>query len=379
MIIVYITILLLLIYSILIVYYALAWKSIPGFEIPDNYTPNTKLSVIIPTRNEEKNIGSCLYSLAEQDYPSNLFEVIIVNDYSTDRTAEIIQSFSLPNFKLINLQDEPSLFPAKFAHKKKAIETGVVNACGELIITTDADCFFDRQWLKSIASYYDEKRPVFIAAPVALHHENSAIKIFQSLDFLSLQGITGASVHKKMHTMCNGANLAYERKVFLEVGGFTGIDDIASGDDMMLMYKIYQRYPGKVLYLKSQKSIVYTNAVETIKEFFQQRIRWASKASKYHDKTIVAVLLVVYLLNFFLLALLVFSFFVPSLWVWFGSLVLIKFVIELAFLIPVTRFFSKRKLLWFFLPAQPFHLVYTVIAGFLGQTGGYEWKGRRVR
>jgi cellulose synthase/poly-beta-1,6-N-acetylglucosamine synthase-like glycosyltransferase len=148
---------------------------------------------------------------------------------------------------------------------------------------------------------------------------------------------------------------------------------------MLLMHKIYQRYPTKTLYLKSKRSIVRTNPVESVKEFFQQRIRWASKALKFSDKRIFMVLLIVYLSNFFLLMLLLTSFFVPRMFIWFGILLFVKFLVELIFLVPVAGFFPKRKLLWFFLPAQPFHLAYTVIAGFFGQTGSYEWKGRRVK
>ena len=127
---------------------------------------------------------------------------------------------------------------------------------------------------------------------------------------MTLQGITGASVYKKFHSMCNGANLAYEKKVFLEVDGFTGIDNIASGDDMLLMHKIYNKYPGKVMFLKSANAIVRTKPMETLKEFFNQRIRWASKADKYTDKKIITVLMIVYLFNLYVLGLGISSFFI---------------------------------------------------------------------
>ena len=139
------------------------------------------------------------------------------------------------------------------------METAIGLAKGNLIVTTDADCIVQPEWLQTIASYYEEFGPVFIAAPVVytnpLHGDSffkKLLKIFQSLDFITLQGITGASVYKKFHNMCNGANLAYEKKVFNEVGGFEGIDQIASGDDMLLMHKIQKIYPGRIQYLKSR-------------------------------------------------------------------------------------------------------------------------------
>ena len=98
---------------------------------------------------------------------------------------------------------------------------------------------------------------------------------------MTLQGITGASVYKKFHSMCNGANLAYEKKAFNDAGGFEGIDNIASGDDMLLMHKIQKIYPDRIKYLKSADVVVQTQPQETLKDFMNQRIRWASKADKY--------------------------------------------------------------------------------------------------
>ena len=97
----------------------------------------------------------------------------------------------------------------------------------------------------------------------------NALHVFQSLDFLSLQGITAASVFSRFHTMCNGANLAYEKKVFEEAGGFNGIDQVASGDDMLLMHKIYLLYPDKVMYCLSPDVIVEKqNQQKILKAFF---------------------------------------------------------------------------------------------------------------
>ena len=215
------------------------------------------------------------------------------------------------------------------------------------------------------------------------------MEFFQALDFMMLQGITGASVHKKIHSMCNGANLAYTKKAFEEVGGFSGIDNIASGDDMLLMHKIYKRYPDKVMFLKSKDAIVQTAPVSSISEFFNQRIRWASKADKYDDKRIFAVLLLVYLFNLVLLLLPILTLFNPgklsiihyplsiiNLWL---LLLVLKTSIELIFLYPVAKFFGKQTMLWLFPLMQPFHILYTVIAGWLGKFGHYTWKERKVK
>ena len=387
MIFILITILLLLPYSILIIYYRKSWLGIPGFtpsqKIPENELPF--VSIIIAARNEELNIGNCIQSIIHQTYPQNKFEVIVTDDHSTDRTVAVIHSFQKENIRVINLADFTNKKILN-SYKKKAIETALQFAKGELIVTTDADCVVPSKWIETLVAFYKEKKPVFVALPVAFPPSPPGeglgvrlFKIFQSLDFMTLQGITGASVYKKFHGMCNGANLAYKKKVFYEVNGFEGIDEIASGDDMLLMHKIQKVHPDRIMFLKSQDVIVATQPTETLKDFMNQRIRWASKADRYTDKKITTVLLLVYLLNAWIFILGISSFFsVKAICLFLISLI-IKTIVELFFLYPVAKFFNKQKLLWWFIPAQPFHILYTLIAGWLGKFGSYQWKGRRVK
>ena len=386
-------------YAVLIIYYRQCWQQIPGFVTSQQNSQNppligtankkstTKISIIIPARNEEQNIALCLQSVLDQTYPANLFEIIVVDDHSTDNTAEIVESFNKENIHCIFLKE--FVTDNLNSYKKKAIEIAITQSTGDLIVTTDADCFMGNNWLQTIASFYEKYKPAFIAAPVAINCNNRFLAIFQALDFMTLQGITGASVYKKMHSMCNGANLAYEKIAFKEVGGFKGIDNIASGDDMLLMHKIYQRYPDRILFLKSKEAIVQTKPMDTWKGFFNQRIRWASKADKYDDKRILMVLILVYFFNLLLLLLpimamfnnrvfSIFNFQCSIINYWFLLLIL-KTLIELFFLFPVARFFNKQPILWWFPLAQPFHILYTVVAGWLGKFGSYTWKSRIVK
>ncbi len=383
------SIVLICIYISLLIYYRLAWDQIPVFKpLTLNLKPSTFISVIIPARNESEHLPSLLKSLSAQTYPAGLFEVLIIDDHSSDDTAAIVQSFSSKNIKLISLKEYTNANEIN-SYKKKAIEIGIQQSTGTLIVTTDADCYVPPNWLQTIASFYEQYHPAFIAAPVSIDCSLRFIEIFQALDFMTLQGITGASVHKKIHSMCNGANMAYEKSAFYEVDGFKGIDNIASGDDMLLMHKIYKRYPEKVMFLKSNDVIVQTAPVKTISAFFNQRIRWASKADKYDDKRIFSVLLLVYLLNVMLLALpiicsitnykLLIANYQLSIWKCWLILMIIKTTAELLFLFPVSKFFGKQSLLFLFPLMQPFHIIYTVIAGWLGKFGSYQWKERKVK
>lgn len=370
----------------IIIYYRQSWCEIKNYKI-DHTQQESKIfiSIIIAARNEEKAIGNCLLSIKGQIYPAGAFEIILVDDHSVDATIAIAQSLKIGNLKIIHLTDITGESKIN-SYKKKAIESAIDMAKGDLIITTDADCIVPPQWLETYATFYMQKKPVFIAAPVTYTDHFPAdsffvksLKIFQTLDFMTLQGITGASVSKRFHNMCNGANLAYTKKVFQGVNGFDGIDNIASGDDILLMDKIQKVYPEKIEFLKSKDVIVETQPAATFKEFMNQRIRWASKADKYTDRKITFVLLLVYIFNAWIFITAVASFFSNSSFYLLLFMLLLKTLVELFFLYPVAKFFNKQKLLWWFIPAQPFHIIYTIVAGWLGKFGSYTWKGRVVK
>ena len=372
-----ISISLLSIYCVLLIYYCVGWAVVPNYAML-NPQHTVSITIIIPARNEEKNLPALLDSIDHQTYSKEFFQVLVIDDHSTDNTANIASQY--PFVTCLSLKDFIGSDSLN-SYKKKAIETGIKNSVGELIVTTDADCIVPAKWLATIAAFYHQYKPEFMVMPVAINCTAKPIEIFQALDFMSLQGITAASVHKKLHSMCNGANLAYTRKAFEAVDGFTGIDTIASGDDMLLMHKIAQQYPAGIHYLKSKNVIVQTAPVHSIAAFLNQRIRWASKADKYDDKRIMAVLFLVYFLNVMLLLIPVLSL-VSGQWsvvLYWLLLLAVKTIVELIFLFPVATFFHKRPLLWAFPLAQPFHILYTVIAGWLGKFGSYNWKGRNVK
>lgn len=389
-----ICLLLMTLYGGLIVYYRWAWSMIPAWSPPaPSQSFRTRISVLVPARNEEKNIGTCLDAIARQTYPSELYEVIVIDDHSTDGTAGLVSAFAAAapfSLTCIPLADvvrggtvqgdaiQGEAVPIR-AHKKFAIETGIAAAKGDLIVTTDADCWSDPGWLTAIASYHEATGAKFIAAPVRIGPSRlNLLYLLQTLDFITLQGITAASVSRNVHSMCNGANLAYEKKAFFEVGGFKDIDQLPSGDDMLLMYKIYKKYPDKVFFLKNRTAIVSTRPEKTWKGFIHQRIRWASKATSYDDRRIFGVLLLVYLVNLLFPLLLLASWW-NTWYLWtLLLLVLVKTFAEYPFVRQVAGFFGQQRLMAYFPALQPLHIAYTVIIGWLGQFGSYRWKDRKI-
>lgn len=367
---------LMVIYGLVIDRYRKDWNSIP-LNKNSLFTPTTTITVIIAARNEEHNLPALIAGLSQQTYPLSLFEIIIVNDHSTDRTAVIAEQLaaSLPNLKLISTDRGER----RTGHKKNAIQTGIKAASGVLIVTTDADCTFEDRWLETIAQVYESTGAKMIAAPVKLEGKRSFLYYFQALDFLTLQGITGAAVFHHRHILCNGANLAYEKSVFEAVNGFSGNDHLASGDDMLLMQKFWEIYPTQIHYLKSRDAIVHTAAAGSWKTFFNQRIRWASKSDAYTDRKLFRLMLLVYAVNCSFAVLIVFTWW-KSMAAFFLLLFLAaKIMIEFPLVQTTAIFFGQQRLLKFFPFMQPVHIFYTIIAGWLGKFGRFEWKGRVLK
>lgn len=374
------TTLLVLAYCWLIVQYRKWFRRTRLFKPQAGLVPGSFFSVIVPARNEAGFIESCIRSILDGKYPSTLMEVIVVNDHSNDATASIVQQLqtTYPNLHLINLEEHLDGNPLN-AYKKKAIEIAISKSKGNWIVTTDADCKVPAEWLTLLDAYIQQEKPVLVAAPVMFTHTKGILSLFQLLDFMSLQGITAAAVSAGSHTICNGANLAYRKDVFYEVGQFRGIDTLASGDDMLLMYKIKQKYPQGLGYLFHQGAIVTTEPMHTLSGFINQRIRWASKADRYDDKNVFRILVLVYAVNLALLILLPVNLFVTGEIAHWLTLMLLKTLVELSFMRPVARFYQQTDTLLYFPFMQLLHLPYTVIAGWMGKFGSYRWKGRKVK
>jgi cellulose synthase/poly-beta-1,6-N-acetylglucosamine synthase-like glycosyltransferase len=237
--------------------------------------PLTFVSVVVACRNEQKNLPLLLNSIAGQDYPKGLFEVIIVDDNSTDRTFEIASDFTGPgNIIAINNRGKG---------KKQAIRTGINASSGILIITTDADCRMGKRWIRTIAAFYEKHKPDMIICPVQIGLKAGFFGRFQELEFLSLQGITAGSVFSGDATLCNGANLSFTREAYLNNTDNLHFE-IASGDDIFLLHSLKKQIRSrKILWLESPDTVVTAASSPTVGSFLKQRRRWISKGKAYSD------------------------------------------------------------------------------------------------
>ena len=350
------------------------WKAIKRPRIKlSGFT--TKVTVMIAARNEAESIHLTIEDILAQDYPKHLTEIIIVDDHSTDQTSQIISSYADRGIKLLQLNEDKPLN----SYKKKAIAEAIKLSGGELMVATDADCRMGSKWLSSVAGYYEMEQPFMISSPVSYFEEQSLFERMQALEFYSLIATGAAFIGNGHASTCNGANLAYRKDIFYEVGGFTGIDDLASGDDELLLQKVAKRYPGKIGFLKWYDAVVFTHAKHNLASFMQQRRRWASKSVKYKDKKVVALVVGLWLFNLSVLANLCYGLYDPHYLVVSGLQYITVFLAELALLIPVTIFFKRPRLIMVLPISIPLYFVYFVYIGMLGNKGKYNWKGRMVR
>lgn len=364
--------LLTLIYVLVVFIFIRGWHRLTDYQ-PAQKAGLTPVSIIVAARNEASGIAKTIADLLAQDYNKDLLEIIFIDDHSTDETAAVISSY--PSIKLIVLNEAKPLN----SYKKKAIQTAIGMATGKLIITTDADCRMKPNWLKTIVSFYEAHDYKMISSPVVYFEEKSFFERAQSLEFLYLIGLGASTIGNNKPSTCNGANLAYEKAAFYEVGGFKGIDDLASGDDELLLHKMAARYGDKIGFLKNHDAVVYTHAKPTIGEFIQQRKRWASKSTRYKNKSIIVLGVLVWLFNLSILINLILGLFIFS---YFKLALLqlgLKILVEFMFLWDVTKFAKRRGLLVLLPVLNLMHIVYLIFIGIAGNSGKYNWKGRMVR
>lgn len=379
-----ILILIVSVYFVMNVGLILVWLSHKPYKPQTDNGSLLAISVIIPVRNEAQNIINLLKDLEKQSYPKDKFEVIVADDDSTDNTLALLKEYQkITSIRLVINQLQPKENNA--SPKKRAINSSVQLASGDLIVTTDGDCSVGEHWLAVIAQFQAEKGAYLVSSPVTFLNDatgftKSLWQKMQTIEFSSLIGSGACAMLAQKPNMCNGANLAYMKWVFHEVGGFTGNENLASGDDEFLMHKIAARYSDKVYFLKSQQAIVETQAHESLKSFYYQRKRWASKWRHYNNPITTALAVFIFLANFSLILTAILHFFSK---ISFENLLLIfsvKFSAELLFLILVLSFLRKKSLIWLIPFVQIIYPCYVAFFGLVAQgKNEYVWKGRKLQ
>ncbi len=339
-------------------------------------------SILIAARDEAAALPHLLQALRQQALAPQQFEVLIADDHSTDATAELVaQAAGAMPFALRLITLPPSL-----TGKKAALTTAIAQARAPWVVCTDADCRPVPGWLQAYASLLQTNHLTtspphhFISGPVRLTPGGAWFDGLLGLEFAGLVGVGGACINRGRPTMCNGANLAFRRSTFHEVGGYVDNEGIASGDDEFLLHKMHQRYPAGIHFLADARAVVDTPAPATLRALLRQRVRWASKWPHYRTAAPRQLALLVLGTNVSLALGLVLAIIWPALWPWVAAGWVLKLGADAWLLWPVLRLLQRRQWLVWLLPLQLLYAPYGLAVGLAGQRGGgYKWKGRQVR
>ena len=364
----------LVLFVILAIYFITICLLIFGFSRIIKYQkadlkPQTSFTIIVPFRNEEDNLPKLLNSFTNLNYPTDLFEVILVDDISKEKFQVSGFRFQVSLIDNIRISNSP---------KKDAISTAMQQVKTNWVITTDADCIVPQNWLLTFDNYIQENKVSMLAGAVSYECENTFLHHFQQLDLTSLQGATIGSFGLNKAFMCNGANFAYTKSLFEKLNGFDGNNKIASGDDVFLLQKAVEKFPKEVHYLKAEEAIVITKPTENWKSLFYQRVRWAAKTSSYKSNFGKSLGLIVFLGNLSF----VISFFFLLFGIWsypiFVSFAFFKFLIDFVLLYITNQFLTKTRIKSLFLSSLLYPFFSSAVALY-SLFGGYEWKGRKFR
>lgn len=361
----------LILYLALVIALLIGWVRIRRQPMPPRTANPPSVSVVVAFRNEAPNLTRLISELGASAFPPNRFEVILVDDHSEDDSVDVAKQAmaAYGNVKLFQL-------PADQQGKKSALRLGIQHARFDVIATTDADCTLSKNWLTCLASYFEESQTQVLLGPVKLSDNGSFFGQLQVLEFVSVAGTTAATAGLGHPVMANGANFAFRKGVYNEVGGYEDNMAVPSGDDEFLMRKIFSRYPQGVRYLNYYEAAVSTPPQPDLVSFLHQRMRWAGKWR--HNPDWIARSLAAFILaaQCSFLALLVLNLQAPE-----GTsfVVVMKILAEGIFIAWTCRFLDRPFHAGAFLVIQLLYPLYVFVVGVGSLFGGYQWKGRQHR
>jgi len=367
-----ILLLIVLVYAVTIINLIVGFNRIPTFH-PKEITPKTFFAIVVPFRNERDHLPKLLESIQNLNYPIDLFEIILVDDFSEDDSVRQIYNWRMENgsfqttlLENIRLSNSP---------KKDAISRAIPIIKNEWVVTTDADCVLPENWLQTLDDYIQNHEVAMLVGAVTYDGNKSFLHHFQQLDLTSLQGATIGSFGMGAGFLCNGANFCYTKSLFQKLHGFAGNSKIASGDDVFLLQKAMQVCPEKVHYLKAKASIVTTKPLASWKALFAQRRRWASKTGAYSSVFGKDLAVIVFAGNLAVVLGCLLSVCGCLSWIALAFLFTLKFIVDTILLYKTNRFLRKKRLHYLFLSSL-FYPFFCVSVALFSWFGTYEWKGR---
>ncbi|HMQ08069.1 MAG TPA: glycosyltransferase [Saprospiraceae bacterium] len=347
------------------------WSLTPEYVNESSSDPSIKVSVIIPVRNEGNYIASCIESILNNDYPEELFEVIVVNDHSDDNTLEVLELFR-SKITLISPDN-------RSVGKKAALLFGIEASESELIICTDGDCTVDKQWISGLVAIYEREQPALIAGMVKIQYNNTLISACQYLDFAGLMMVTANGITKDRYYLANGANIAFRKEAWKRIMSQMKGNMLASGDDMFLIQAMAQNQE-KVIFAKDRRTWVTTLPEPNWSDLFNQRKRWAGKTKYYGDKKLIKIQLFVGFFHILIILQFTLTVVTGGLGLFAGLFMLfVKWCMDYLMASIMCRYFGNTRPLKYFIPAAGVQFIMYIWMGMHALfPGTYQWKDRKV-
>lgn len=358
-------------YAALIAYFAVGFRRVRRASVPRIEAKRLpSVSVVVAARNEAGTIAACIRSILANAYPPGRLEVIVVDDGSTDGTADRVGRLqaSAPSLSLVRLRG-----PQESGRgKRAALDAGIAQARGEIILTTDADCTVGPGWVRTMASRFTPETG-FVAGPVRYRPGPTLFGRFQALEFLALIATGAGGIGMGRPNMCNGANVAYRRALYAR---YHDPHDETPASDEVLAQRLARETCWRIRFCAAPAALVETEPVLDVQQFWAQRRRWAGTGPRYPRRRLVAAILGVYAFYVLLLGGLAAAFVVPGLWGPVLAALGLKVGAEVALLWPACRHFGQPWLFRYYLPELPFQILYVVLVGVGAAVARPAWKGR---
>ncbi len=327
-----------------------------------------KISVLVPARDEELHIANCLESLIVQDYPKDKYEIIVINDRSSDHTLDIIRNYKSKynNIKIINIDKNLS----NLTGKQNALNYGIKHCEGEIILNVDADCIAGPSWLSKTIQYFTEEVGFIIGFTTT--YGSSFLSKLQGLDMIFLMDASAGSLGLNIPVSCMGSNIGYRKSVIDELGHSI---EYTITEDTDLLQKVAKMTKWKIAVPYDESAVILTYAEENFKSFISQRIRWTIGGQIAKLWTLFPLYLI-FAFNFLLIIAFFLSFFSKNILFAFLFACLLKMIVDFVRCLIVCYSLNRTDLIRFFLPYQAFMILYSIIIGFGSfWTRKVIWKG----
>ncbi len=331
------------------------------------------ISVIVAAHNEESKIARCIQSIIDQDYPHDKYELIIADDRSMDTTPAIIDKYCSGNSlcRSVRIENNGDVIP-----KKTALIKGLSEARGEVIVSTDADCYLPETWLSTINSYFT-KDVGMVIGHTGYTRKRGFWRGIEALDYLSQRALGVAFVGIGSAYTCTASNFAYRKQIFDENREEFSRIKVRPAEDNYLLHCVHGNSSYRIAVATDPGSFVTTDGASDFAHFLNQRFRWGAYGGNI---TTLAVKLFFIPVLFYYIGVwyaLCTAFFIPSIFFYLLASLCCKLVVDFLFAVRSVTLFRSVYLLKYFFPLSLLQLILIPVIVIKGNMFSFSWKGRR--